>query len=71
LASLLVGLSVLGITLAWLPAPPLISTGVNLAVLMMLVTAIGIALLGPGAFSIDGHLFGRREIVIPPRQREP
>ena len=71
LASLLVGFSVLGIALAWLPAPPLASVGVSLVVLIMVVMAAGIALLGPGAFSVDGHLFGRREIVIPPRQREP
>jgi uncharacterized membrane protein YphA (DoxX/SURF4 family) len=29
----------------------------------MLLTLIG---LGPGAFSIDARLFGRREIIIPP-----
>ena len=27
-------------------------------------TAIALALLGPGAFSVDAKLFGRREIVI-------
>jgi len=69
-ASLLVGLSVLGIALSWLPAPPVAALGLSLTA-MMLVLALGIALLGPGAFSVDGHLFGRREIVIPPRQREP
>jgi uncharacterized membrane protein YphA (DoxX/SURF4 family) len=31
--------------------------------------AAAIALLGPGAFSIDARLFGRREIVIPPVTR--
>jgi uncharacterized membrane protein YphA (DoxX/SURF4 family) len=30
----------------------------------MLLTLIG---LGPGAFSVDARLFGRREIIIPPR----
>jgi hypothetical protein len=30
----------------------------------MLVTIIG---LGPGAFSLDARMFGRREIIIPPR----
>jgi len=29
------------------------------------VLAVVIALLGPGAFSIDARLFGRREILIP------
>jgi uncharacterized membrane protein YphA (DoxX/SURF4 family) len=31
--------------------------------LTMLVTIIG---LGPGAFSVDARVFGRREIIIPP-----
>lgn len=30
-----------------------------------LAAAAGLALLGPGAFSIDARLFGRREIFIP------
>lgn len=29
------------------------------------VISIGLILLGPGAFSLDARLFGRREIVIP------
>jgi len=32
--------------------------------LTMLFTIIG---LGPGAFSVDARMFGRREIIIPPR----
>ena len=31
------------------------------------VVAFAIVLLGPGAFSIDGRLFGLREIIIPSR----
>jgi uncharacterized membrane protein YphA (DoxX/SURF4 family) len=27
---------------------------------------LGIVVLGPGAFSVDARLFGRREIIIPP-----
>jgi hypothetical protein len=30
-----------------------------------IILAAAIALLGPGAFSLDARLFGRREIVIP------
>jgi len=30
------------------------------------LTAIALALLGPGAYSIDGRRFGRRLIVFPP-----
>jgi uncharacterized membrane protein YphA (DoxX/SURF4 family) len=70
LVSLLVALCVFGVTLSWIPAPPMASLSVLFVALLMVITAIGIALLGPGAFSIDGCLFGRREIVIPPRPPE-
>lgn len=30
-----------------------------------------VLLLGPGAFSIDANLFGRRKIIIPPLDRQP
>lgn len=29
--------------------------------------AAAVALLGPGAFSLDARIFGRREIIIPPK----
>jgi uncharacterized membrane protein YphA (DoxX/SURF4 family) len=35
----------------------------------VLVTAV--ICLGPGAFSLDARLFGRREIVIPPSSSKP
>jgi hypothetical protein len=35
------------------------------AAIMGLASAAGLALVGPGAFSIDARLFGRREIFIP------
>jgi uncharacterized membrane protein YphA (DoxX/SURF4 family) len=31
--------------------------------------AAAVALLGPGGFSVDARLFGRREIIIPPVMR--
>jgi len=70
-ASMLSGFCVLTIALSWVPGPPVGSMGVTLFTLLTLATAIGIALLGPGAFSVDAVLFGRREIVIPPRPPEP
>ena len=69
LSSLLLAVCVLVLTLSWVPSPGLASLGVMLS-LLIIVTAIGIALLGPGAFSLDGYLFGRREIVIPPNSPE-
>ena len=38
------------------------STG---TLIQTIVCAVAIALLGPGAFSFDSRLFGRREIIIP------
>jgi len=67
LASLLVVLCLLGMTFSWLPDASPTLLGGHLAMLLLVATAVGIGLLGPGAFSMDGHLFGRREIVIPPR----
>jgi uncharacterized membrane protein YphA (DoxX/SURF4 family) len=43
----------------------------GLAFFELIVMAAAIALLGPGAFSLDARLFGRHEIVIPPSSRTP
>ena len=40
----------------------------NQTLLNLIVLATAIGLLGPGAFSIDARMFGRREISIPSRQ---
>ena len=37
----------------------------NQTLLNVIVLTIAVALLGPGAFSIDARMFGRREILIP------
>jgi uncharacterized membrane protein YphA (DoxX/SURF4 family) len=37
--------------------------------LYLFVISIAITLLGPGAFSLDARLFGRREIIIPETSR--
>jgi uncharacterized membrane protein YphA (DoxX/SURF4 family) len=67
LASVLVGLCVLGMSSSWFPGPHFTLFESRLVDLEMITTIVAIALLGPGAFSLDGYLFGRREIVIPPR----
>jgi uncharacterized membrane protein YphA (DoxX/SURF4 family) len=70
-AGLLVGLCFLGVALSWFPAPAWSVQDVRILAVGILITAVVLALLGPGAFSLDGRLFGRREIVIPPSSRPP
>jgi uncharacterized membrane protein YphA (DoxX/SURF4 family) len=43
----------------------------TVADLYLVVISIAITLLGPGAFSLDARLFGRREIIIPEVSRPP
>ena len=66
IAGALVGLA--GLALAFsvvpLPAPNLWSSA--LAVIFGLAILVAIIGLGPGAFSVDARVFGRREIIIPP-----
>ena len=71
IAGLVIGICFLGIALSWLPAPAWFLHDVKLMAFAMIISAIALALLGPGAFSLDGRLFGRREIVIPPSSHTP
>jgi len=73
LAGTLAALGSAGIVLSWLPSPAPHALGAGLAGFLPVVVAVAIALLGPGAISVDAALFGRREITIPrcaPRARE-
>lgn len=70
-AAALMGACFLGIAFAWIAPPSLPLHDIRLMACAMIVAAIALALLGPGAFSLDGRLFGRREIVIPPASRPP
>jgi len=43
----------------------------GLTALDLAAISIALVLLGPGAFSLDARLFGRREIIIPDGRRPP
>ena len=44
----------------------------SIAHLNLAIICVALVLLGPGAFSLDARLFGRREIIIPdPKQDQP
>jgi uncharacterized membrane protein YphA (DoxX/SURF4 family) len=62
----LVGLAALGIRFSLLPgcAPSLFDA--KLPAIQAGTMLVAVVLLGPGAFSIDSRIFGRREIIIPP-----
>ena len=51
--------------LSWIPLPAQTLSDSYPAILNLIVLSIAIALLGPGAFSLDARMFGRREITIP------
>jgi uncharacterized membrane protein YphA (DoxX/SURF4 family) len=58
------GLGTLFIVATW--TPPIAFVLIDrLAALLLIVDAAALALLGPGALSLDARLFGRREIIIP------
>ena len=61
-ASALVGAAV------WLWNPAWAASFIDLPSLSSIAVTIAILLLGPGAISLDAHLFGRRKIIIPRAQ---
>lgn len=65
-AALVIALLGSGRALSWIPPPDPYLIGTHAGALFLTIVATGVALLGPGAFSLDSYLFGRREIIIPP-----
>lgn len=55
----------IGVALSILPLPIFGTPEGRPATLLIFIIAVAILLLGPGAFSLDARLFGRREVVIP------
>ena len=64
LSALAVAFCAVAVGLGWIPSNAFDVLDDRLAVLFVVLTSIAIALLGPGAYSVDSYLFGRREIVI-------
>jgi uncharacterized membrane protein YphA (DoxX/SURF4 family) len=56
----------LAIRFSWLPHCPGEVLDSWIAVVLEITVLVATIGLGPGAFSIDARLFGRREIIIPP-----
>lgn len=71
ITSALVGVGNAGIALSWFPAPMPNLLDSNLSTIFVIIMAAVTVFLGPGAFSIDALLFGRREIIIPRSTRSP
>lgn len=65
LVAVLVAAGGIGIALSFIPLPDQDLFNSYLEILNLIVLSIAIALLGPGAFSLDARMFGRREITIP------
>ena len=65
-AGAVTGVGAIAVALSALPSctPSLFDS--KLAFVFAVTMLIGIVSLGPGAFSLDARIFGRREIIIPP-----
>jgi uncharacterized membrane protein YphA (DoxX/SURF4 family) len=66
LASILASLGSVSVALSWIPAPAPYLLDDKLSITFVVIMTVAIFLIGPGAFSLDARLFGRREIIIPP-----
>ena len=67
--SVLVVLFSIGCAFSWIPTPAASLFESKLVLMNVIAISTAILFLGPGAFSLDARLFGRREIFIPTTQR--
>lgn len=65
-AGAVTAIGTIGVAAAWLPLPTPNLLNPVLPAIFMSTTSIALVLLGPGGYSVDALLFGRREIIIPP-----
>ena len=61
----------LAIGVSWFLTPGNHTPDRTVAAFYLLVISIAVTVLGPGAFSLDARMFGRREIIIPEASRPP
>ena len=47
-----------------------VNAGSEQAVCMTMLSALALAMLGPGAYSVDAVRFGRRVVVLPPHDAD-
>lgn len=64
-AGILAGLFCVGSTFSWFPAARLELFEAKPTAALGTAIVVALVCLGPGAFSLDARLFGRREIIIP------
>lgn len=64
---LFVGLILVAGALSWLPRPGTSLIDSMVSAILSGCVLVALLLLGPGSFSVDAKLFGRREVIIRPQ----